>query len=117
MAHNCKGRLAAGSCWQGARERTMNGMLRLRCCAAIFLQPARRYECAMTAEVPLEACVARRQRLYSGAKPPLVTEGPSMPAKKVSRQDMREAAEKYKNWGKWGPDDEIGTLNYTSAED
>ncbi len=40
-----------------------------------------------------------------------------MPAKKVTRQDMREAAEKYKNWGKWGPDDEIGTLNYTSAED
>lgn len=34
-----------------------------------------------------------------------------MPAKKVTRQDMREAAEKYKNWGKWGPDDEIGTLS------
>ena len=30
---------------------------------------------------------------------------------------MRDAAEKYKNWGKWGPNDEIGTLNYTSAED
>src|SRR6185437_3378734 len=65
-----KGRLAPGSCWQGARERTMNGMLRLRCCAAIFLQPARSYECAITGEVPPEACVARRQRLYSGAKPP-----------------------------------------------
>ncbi len=38
-------------------------------------------------------------------------------AKKVTRQDLREASEKYKNWGKWGPDDEIGTLNYTSAED
>src|ERR1043166_8643129 len=31
--------------------------------------------------------------------------------------DDLAAAEKYKNWGKWGPDDEIGTLNYTSAED
>ena len=40
-----------------------------------------------------------------------------MPARKITRQDMRDAAEKYKNWGKWGPDDEIGTLNYTSAED
>ena len=40
-----------------------------------------------------------------------------MPARKITRQDMRDAAEKYKNWGKWGPNDEIGTLNYTSAED
>jgi kynurenine formamidase len=40
-----------------------------------------------------------------------------MPAKKLTRQDLSEAAEKYKNWGKWGPDDEIGTLNYTSADD
>ena len=40
-----------------------------------------------------------------------------MAGRKVTRDDLREAAEKYKNWGKWGPDDEIGTLNYTSAED
>ena len=40
-----------------------------------------------------------------------------MSSKKVTRQDLRDAAEKYKNWGKWGPDDEIGTLNYTTAED
>jgi hypothetical protein len=40
-----------------------------------------------------------------------------MAAKKVTRQDLRDASEKYKNWGKWGPDDEVGTLNYTSAED
>ena len=40
-----------------------------------------------------------------------------MPARKINRQDMRDAAEKYKNWGKWGPDDEVGTLNYTTAED
>ena len=25
---------------------------------------------------------------------------------------VRAAVEKYRNWGKWGPDDEIGTLNY-----
>ena len=40
-----------------------------------------------------------------------------MAARKITRQDMRDSAEKYKNWGKWGPNDEIGTLNYTSAED
>ena len=40
-----------------------------------------------------------------------------MPSRKFTRQDLREAAEKYKNWGKWGPDDEIGTLNYTQPED
>src|ERR1700710_2185285 len=37
--------------------------------------------------------------------------------KKVTRNDMSAAAEKYKNWGKWGPDDEIGTLNFTTPED
>ncbi len=40
-----------------------------------------------------------------------------MTQKKITRQDMSAAAEKYKNWGKWGPDDEIGTLNFTSPED
>ena len=40
-----------------------------------------------------------------------------MPGRKVTRDDLRQAAEKYKNWGKWGPDDEIGTLNYTQPED
>src|SRR6185295_15802928 len=42
---------------------------------------------------------------------------PTMAARKVTRQDLSDASEKYKNWGKWGPDDEIGTLNYTSAQD
>ena len=40
-----------------------------------------------------------------------------MAGRKLTRQDLRDAAEKYRNWGKWGPDDEIGTLNYTQAED
>ncbi len=30
-----------------------------------------------------------------------------MTARKITRQDMRDASEKYKNWGKWGPADEI----------
>ncbi|TMH38682.1 MAG: cyclase family protein [Betaproteobacteria bacterium] len=37
--------------------------------------------------------------------------------RKLTRQDLREAAEKYKSWGRWGPQDEIGTLNYTRPED
>jgi kynurenine formamidase len=40
-----------------------------------------------------------------------------MTARKLTRQDLRDAAEKYKNWGKWGPKDEIGTLNFTTADD
>ena len=40
-----------------------------------------------------------------------------MPGRKLNRQDLRDAAEKYKNWGKWGPSDEIGTLNHTRPED
>ncbi len=40
-----------------------------------------------------------------------------MPGRKLNRQDLRDAAEKYRNWGKWGPGDEIGTLNHTRPED
>ncbi len=36
---------------------------------------------------------------------------------KLNRKDLSEAAERFKNWGRWGPDDEIGTLNYTRPED
>jgi kynurenine formamidase len=40
-----------------------------------------------------------------------------MASRKINRDDLRQAAETYKNWGKWGQDDEIGTLNYTTADD
>jgi kynurenine formamidase len=29
---------------------------------------------------------------------------------------VRQAVEKYRNWGKWGPEDEIGTLNYVTPD-
>lgn len=29
---------------------------------------------------------------------------------------VRSTVERYRNWGRWGPDDEIGTLNYISAD-
>ena len=38
-------------------------------------------------------------------------------ARKLTRQDLRDAAEKFKNWGRWGPTDEIGTLNFTRPQD
>ncbi len=40
-----------------------------------------------------------------------------MSTRKLTRDDLRKAAERYKNWGKWGPNDEIGTLNYTQPAD
>ncbi|HKU45604.1 MAG TPA: cyclase family protein [Burkholderiales bacterium] len=40
-----------------------------------------------------------------------------MTERKLTRDDLRRAAEKYKNWGRWGPQDEIGTLNHTTAQD
>src|SRR3954468_19156143 len=60
----------------------------------------------------------RRTRRKRKASPPRpLGKGNPMADKKLSRQDLRDASEKYKNWGKWGPDDEIGTLNFTSPED
>ena len=32
--------------------------------------------------------------------------------KKLTMKDVEAAAERLKNWGKWGPNDQIGTLNY-----
>lgn len=37
--------------------------------------------------------------------------------RKLTMDDIRAAAERLKNWGKWGADDEIGALNYTRPED
>jgi len=40
-----------------------------------------------------------------------------MTSRKLTRKDLADAADKYKQWGRWGPEDEIGTLNNTTAED
>ena len=34
----------------------------------------------------------------------------------VTRTTLDATATRLKNWGKWGPDDQVGTLNYTTAE-
>ncbi len=35
-------------------------------------------------------------------------------ASKFDLKHLRATAEKCKNWGRWGPDDEIGTLNFVT---
>jgi kynurenine formamidase len=37
--------------------------------------------------------------------------------RKLTMADIRAAADRLKNWGRWGAEDEIGTLNFTRAED
>src|SRR5262245_28811477 len=83
---------------------------RIRLLPIFFHRSIARDRCQWGLHRPRSQAVFR-QRLS------LFVRGNSMPARKITRQDMREAAEKYKNWGKWGPTDEIGTLNYTTAED
>src|SRR3989338_8638986 len=36
---------------------------------------------------------------------------------KLTKQDVLKKAEELKNWGKWGPDDELGVLNYITPQD
>ena len=36
---------------------------------------------------------------------------------KVGKQAIAEATKKLKNWGRWGKDDQIGTLNHVTPED
>ena len=38
-------------------------------------------------------------------------------ARKLTIEDIRSAAERLKNWGRWGASDELGTLNHTWPED
>ena len=37
--------------------------------------------------------------------------------RKLTMNDIRAAADRLKNWGRWGAEDEIGTLNFTTPED
>jgi hypothetical protein len=40
----------------------------------------------------------------------------AMPAAPVTQQEFEALFEKLKNWGRWGPDDARGTLNYLTPE-
>jgi hypothetical protein len=35
----------------------------------------------------------------------------------LTRQDIYDAAKKISNWGRWGDDDQIGTLNNVTSAD
>src|SRR5918992_5297594 len=35
---------------------------------------------------------------------------------KVGRKAIKEASEKLSNWGRWGEDDQIGTLNFVTPQ-
>src|SRR6516225_5768598 len=50
-------------------------------------------------------------RLAAGAK------GNATMDLKVGKHAIREASQKLKNWGRWGADDQIGTLNHVRPED
>jgi len=39
-----------------------------------------------------------------------------MPSKGISLDEFHALARRYNNWGKWGKDDELGTLNYVTSE-
>lgn len=43
--------------------------------------------------------------------------GSGQSTRKLTMGDIRAAAERLKNWGRWGAADEIGTLNFTRPED
>ena len=43
--------------------------------------------------------------------------GTQQKPRKLTVDDIRAAAERLKNWGRWGADDEIGTLNHTVPGD
>ena len=38
-------------------------------------------------------------------------------SRKLTMADLQSAETRLKNWGKWGPEDEIGTLNFTTPQD
>ena len=38
-------------------------------------------------------------------------------AGKYSKQDVLDTAERLKNWGRWGPDDEVGAVNFVTPAD
>src|SRR5512144_1310402 len=60
---------------------------------------------------------ARSRSSKTTAKAPKAYDTRSARSRKLTRADVKKAAERCKNWGRFGKDDEIGTLNFTTAED
>jgi hypothetical protein len=60
---------------------------------------------------------AARKATRAASKPPRVYDTREASNRKLTRKDVQKAADRCKNWGRWGPNDEIGTLNFTTPED
>ena len=39
-----------------------------------------------------------------------------MPDTKHDLSTVKALSERYRNWGKWGPDDQLGTINYITPQ-
>lgn len=64
-----------------------------------------------------KSATAKTKTTRGALKPPRVYDTREAKSRKLTRKDVQKAAERCKNWGRWGPNDEIGTLNFTTAED
>src|SRR3954452_20244346 len=60
---------------------------------------------------------ARSKTAKTTATAPKAYDTRSAKNRKLTRADVKKAAERCKNWGRWGKNDEIGTLNFTTPED
>ena len=60
---------------------------------------------------------AKAKTAKTAAKPPHTYDTRDAKNRKLSRKDVKKAAARYKNWGRWGKDDQIGTLNHVTPED
>ena len=60
---------------------------------------------------------ARTTSRTAKATPPKGIDTREARNRKLTRKDVKKAAARSKNWGRWGKDDEIGTLNFTTAKD
>jgi kynurenine formamidase len=63
-----------------------------------------------------KAAPAKSKTAKSAAKAPKTYDTRESRNRKLTRQDVKKAADRCKNWGRWGKNDEIGTLNFTTPE-
>jgi len=62
--------------------------------------------------------MAARQKMQAAPGHAALTMHPRTPLDCwVDAQVLEETARAVCNWGRWGPDDELGTLNFVSAQD
>ena len=64
-----------------------------------------------------KAASSKTKTLKGAQKAPKMYDTREGRNRKLTRSDVKKAADRCKNWGRWGPNDEIGTLNFTTAED